>query len=103
MARAIINNDELIYHYEGLTDDGQYYVVAILPVAAPGLPEDGQPGSPVPAGGVPVPDWNDMNANWIGYYGEVRQMLQGLEPGAFTPNLDQLDALIGSLTISTLN
>ncbi len=103
MARAIINNHELIYHFEGLTDDGQYYVVAILPVTAPGLPEDGQPGGVVPPGGVPVPDFNDMNANWMGYYGEVRQMLQSLEPGAYNPNLDQLDALIGSITITPSN
>jgi hypothetical protein len=101
MARAIINNHELIYHFEGLTDDGQYYVIAILPVTAPGLPEDGQPGGVVPPGGVPVPDFNDMNVNWMGYYGEARQMLQGLEPGAYNPDLDELDALIGSLTIAT--
>jgi hypothetical protein len=103
MARAIINNHELIYHFEGLTDDGQSYVIAILPVTAPGLPEDGQPGGVVPQGGVPVPDFNDMNANWMGYYGDARQMLQDLEPGAYTPNLDQLDAMIGSLTIATSN
>jgi len=30
----------------------------------------------------------------------VQQMLEGLQPGAFTPNLDQLDALIGSLSIA---
>jgi hypothetical protein len=101
MARAIINNNELIYEFEGLTDDGQSYVIAILPITAPGLPEDGQPGGVVPPGGVPVPDFNDMNANWMGYYGEVRQMLQGLELGAYTPNLEALDALIGSLTITT--
>jgi hypothetical protein len=101
MARIIINNHELIYHFEGLTDDGKYYVIAILPITAPSLPEDGQPGSAVPPGGVPVPDYNDMNANWMGYFGDARQMLQGLEPGAYNPNLDQLDALIGSLTIAT--
>jgi hypothetical protein len=101
--RAIINNRELIYEFQGLTEDGQYYVVVILPVTAPGLPEDGQPGGEIPPGGVPVPDFNDMNANWMGYYGGIRQMLQGLEPIAYNPNLDQLDALIGSLTIATSN
>jgi len=100
--RAIINNHELIYHFEGLTDDGQTYVIAILSVSAPGLPEDGQPGGLVPPDGVLVPDFNDINANWMGYYGEARQMLQGLEPGAYNPDLDQLDALIGSLTIAPL-
>jgi hypothetical protein len=103
MARAVINNHELIYHFEGLTDDGQFYVIAILPVTAPGLPEDGKPGSVVPPGGVAVPDFNDVNANWMGYYGDARQMLQGLEPVAFSPNLNQLDALIGSLTLATSN
>ena len=101
--RSIVNNHELIYHFEGLTDDEQYYVIAILPVTAPGLPEDGQPGGMVPPGGVPVPDFNDMNVNWMGYYGDARQMLQGLEPGAYNPDLAQLDALIGSLTIATSN
>jgi hypothetical protein len=99
MGRAIINNNELIYHFEGLTDDERYYAIVILPVTAPGLPEDGTPGSAVPPQGVSVPDYNDMNANWMGYYGDVRQMLQGLEPGDYNPNLDQLDALIGSITI----
>jgi hypothetical protein len=103
MGRAIINNHELIYHFEGLTDDEQYYVIAILPVTAAGLPEDGTPGGAVPPGGVPVPDFNDLNANWMGYYGEARQMLQGLEPGAFSPDLDQLDALIGSLSIAPMD
>ncbi len=103
MSRAIINNEELFYHFEGLTDDGQYYVVVILPVTAPGLPEDGKPGGAVPSGGVSVPDFTDMNANWIGYYGDVRQMLQGLQPGAYKPDLAQLDALIGSLNIASSN
>jgi hypothetical protein len=66
MGQAIINNYELIYHFEGLIEDEQYYIIAILPVTAPGLPEDGQPGSVVPSDGVPVPDFNDMNANWLG-------------------------------------
>ncbi len=101
--RAIINNHELIYEFEGLTKDGQYYVIAILPVTAPGLPEDGKPGGAVPSGGVSVPDFTDMNANWIGYYGDVRQMLQGLQPGAYKPDLAQLDALIGSLNIASSN
>lgn len=101
--RAIINNHELLYEFEGLTDDGQYYVIVILPVTSPGLPEDGTVGGVVPPGGVLVPDFNDINVNWLGYYGEVRQMLQDLEPDAYNPNLAQLDALIGSLTIDTSN
>jgi hypothetical protein len=101
MGRAIINNHELLYHFEGLTEDGQSYIIVILPVAAPILPENGEPGGSIPDGGVPVPDFNDINANWLGYYGEARQMLQSLEADAYYPDLDQLDALIASLMIAS--
>ena len=36
-----INNYELIYTYQGLTSDGNYYVAAVLPVNHPSLPADG--------------------------------------------------------------
>jgi hypothetical protein len=98
---APVNNYELIYHFEGLTGDGKYYVIAILPVTAPGLAENAQPDAAVPAGGVPYPDINAANPGWPGYYGKVQQMLEGLQPGAFTPSLDQLDALIGSMSVDT--
>ncbi len=98
-----VNNHELIYHVEGLTSDGQYYVIAILPVTAPGLPEDAQPGTPVPAGGVAMPDLTGTNPDLPGYYTQVQHMLEGLPPEAFAPNLDQLDALIGSITIAATN
>lgn len=100
MGRPIINNFELIYHFQGLTDDGLYYVIAILPISAAGLPEDGVPGSPVPQGGVGVPDYDDMDADWMGYIGAAREMLQAYEPGQFNPGLDQLDNLIQSLLIA---
>ena len=96
-----INNHELFYHFEGLTHDGQYYVVAILPVTAPALAENADPGAAVPAGGVPMPDLNSANPDIAGYYAKVQQMLDGVKPGAFSPSLDQLDALIGSLTVAS--
>jgi len=100
---APVNNNELIYQFEGLTDDGKYYVIAILPVTAPSLPEDAQPNAAVPEGGVQYPDVNSSNPDWPGYYGQVQRNLESLEPGAFAPNLEQLDAFIGSLSIATAN
>ena len=41
ISNSKLASHELIYHFEGLTDDGQYYVTVILPITAPGLPEDG--------------------------------------------------------------
>jgi hypothetical protein len=100
---APVNNNELIYQYEGLTGDGKYYVIAILPVTAPGLPADAKPDAAVPAGGVPLPDLNSANPDFPGYYGQVQHNLESLQPGAFTPSLDQLDALIDSMSINTSN
>lgn len=100
---APINNNELIYQFEGLTDDGKYYVIAILPATAPGLPVDAKPDAVVPAGGVSLPDLNSANPDFPGYYSQVQHNLESLQPGAFTPGLDQLDALIGSMSINTSN
>lgn len=35
-----MNNQELFYTYQGLTDDGTYYVAVIFPVSHPDLPAD---------------------------------------------------------------
>ena len=50
-----INNHELFYHFQGLTNDGKYYVVAALPVSSSILAEDEKPESSLPPGGVPFP------------------------------------------------
>jgi hypothetical protein len=98
-----INNHEVIYHFEGLTSDGKYYVIAVLPVNVPSLAADNNPNTAVPAGGVPLPDLTGANPDMAGYYKQVQQMLDGLQPAAYTPNLDQLDALIQSISITTNN
>ena len=35
-----INNDELLYTYQGLTSDGRFYVAAVLPVKAGPAPQN---------------------------------------------------------------
>ena len=65
---APINNRELFYHFEGLTNDGKYYVIAILPITAPILAEDEKPEAPVPADGVPIP--TDVGPNDV-YYASI--------------------------------
>jgi hypothetical protein len=96
---ATVNNTDLFYHFAGVTRDGEYYIVAILPVTAPGLAETSDPGSAVPTGGIAHPDINDPNADWQGYYAAVTNQLNATDPEAFYPSLNQLDALIQSLLI----
>jgi hypothetical protein len=95
---APINNRELFYHFQGLTSDSNYYMIAILPITAPVLPEDEKPEATIPEGGIPIP--TDVGPNDV-YYFSVIETLNSLSPDAFTPSLDALDALIQSIVITT--
>lgn len=94
---APINNNELFYHFQGLSGDGNYYVVAILPVTAAILAEDENPEATVPEGGVPIP--TDVGPNNV-YYFSVTEKLNSLAPDAFTPSLNALDTLFQSFVIT---
>jgi hypothetical protein len=95
---APINNNELFYHFEGLTSDNKYYLIAVLPVTAPILPENEKPDATVPEGGVPIPTDIGVNNN---YYISVTERLNSLAPEAYTPSLNTLDALIRSILVTT--
>ena len=95
---APINNRELFYHFQGLTSDGRYYVIAILPINASILPEDEKIEAQVPEGGVPVPA--DGGPNDV-YYFSVIENLNSVAPDDFTPSLNMLDALIQSILVKT--
>jgi hypothetical protein len=94
---APINNHELFYHFEGLTEDGKTYIVAILPITAPVLAEDEKPEAPVPADGVPIP--TDVGPNDV-YYTSITEKLISLSPDAFTPSLNTLDTLVQSIQVT---
>jgi hypothetical protein len=96
---APVNNHDMFYLYQGLTNDGAYYVIAILPIAVPLIAESSDPAAALPNGIVPYPDVNDPNADWPLYYRSVTEVLNATPAEAFTPTLDQLDALIGSMRI----
>jgi hypothetical protein len=94
---APANNHELFYHFQGLTADGKYYIVAALPVTASILAEDEKPDAAIPAGGVPLP------ASGTGdqaYFDAVTKALDAMYEDSFNPSLFQLDALIQSITVT---
>jgi hypothetical protein len=95
---APINNNELFYHFEGLTRDNKYYIIAVLPVTASILPEDEKPDAPIPQGGVPIP--TDIGVNNI-YYISITERLNSLALDAYTPSLSRLDTLIQSILVTT--
>jgi hypothetical protein len=85
-----INNSELIYTYQGLTSDGKYYVAAVLPVNHPSLPADGKVSGNEPP---------EFTSDFPTYVANVAKALNSQAANSFTPDLTQLDALMGSLEI----
>ena len=74
----------LKYTFQGLTNDGKYYISASFPVTV-------DIGVAPPAGTAP----EEMDA----YYQAVATSLEQRDDRAFTPALDMLDALIASIQI----
>ena len=97
---APINNYELFYQFQGFSDDGEYYIIAILPVTVPVLAESSDPGAILPPGGIPYPDITNADAGVQDYYISITNLLNATFPDAFTPTLSQLDALIQSMLIA---
>jgi hypothetical protein len=98
---APVNNHELIYHFQGFTDDGEYYIIAIFPITNQYLADTGEPGANIPAGGVQFPDVNDENPDFEGYYASITDLLNGAPTESFTPSIEQLDSLIESIQIES--
>lgn len=96
---APINNTDLFYHFQGLTGDGRYYIIAILPTTAPMLAQNDQPDASVPPDGIPFPGFDDPQAA-MSYYAAITAKLDAAGPETFSPSLALLDALIGSISIS---
>jgi hypothetical protein len=88
--RREINNRELFYTFQGITDDGHAYVSAFLPVSHPSLP-------------VHLGVFRDARDTYSWRYAEyatwIEEQLNEAHASSFTPGLDQLDALIRSLEV----
>jgi hypothetical protein len=84
-----VDNQNLFYTYQGLTDDSQYYICAILPITHNGLPNEGQ-----------VDDWAAFEANWENYIADTLTWLEAQDPNSFFPSLNTLDAMLASFEIN---
>jgi hypothetical protein len=94
-----INNNEVFYTFQGLTNDGKYYVAAVLPISNPLLVENGNPDDTTPPGGVPF-EWNPDSFELLpSYIASVTQLLNTSDPNSFNPTLPSLDTLIKSIDV----
>lgn len=89
-ALRVINNHELFYTFQGLKQDGAYYVAAVLPVSHPSLPAQGD---------IPADQFDSFAETFEDYLEDTEQSLEAEAPAAFMPDLALLDAMIQSLEV----
>lgn len=97
-----ITNDELVYQFQGFTNDGKYYVLVTLPVHASFLIADEKPETVLPADGIPFPDLTTAKeADVYAYDQAVADKMNETDPDSFQPMLKQLDTFIQSLNVTS--
>ena len=81
---------DILYIYQGISTDRQFYISVIAPVKTDSLPET-----------IDASEINDaFVANYTTYIGETVDSLTELDSSAFTPDLSLLDDMVASITIS---
>lgn len=91
-AQAIypINNQSLFYTFQGLTDDGKYYVSFVLPISHPALPATGE---------LSASEYSSLESSFQSYIQGVVQLLDSQPPQSFTPDVGKLDEMVQSLEV----
>lgn len=87
-------NENVFYTFQGLTDDGQYYLSLFYPVSTASLPDT---FADSPAATADMEAWG---SNYQSYIAETTEMLNGLTSSDFSPALTELDAMMASLQLS---
>lgn len=85
-----VENFQLRYIFQGLTDNGQTLVVASIPVTTTALPTEPQSMS--------GDEYNTFAANYESYLAETTATFNALASTDFTPDLAVLDAILESVT-----
>jgi hypothetical protein len=87
----VILETEVFYTFQGLTDDGQFYISAIFPVRS-GLFDEEYPTEDF--------DYDAFAQNYQSYMEAALDDLNNMEPDAFEPSLNTLDDIITSITVN---
>jgi hypothetical protein len=92
-----VSNDGLEYAYQGITNDGRYWIYAAFSVAAPFLPKGDEPE---------IIAWDEKNyllshrsKKYQDYLRPVLGKLEALPTNKFQPNLELLEQLMESLEV----
>lgn len=87
---SLIDNDAIFYTFQGLTEDGRFYVAAFFPVDASGLLEE------LDMNDTAVLDNQDA---WTAYRDATAHALSELSSDSFAPDLYELDRAMSSLRV----
>jgi len=82
-----VNNEELTLNYQGLTQDGRYYVAARLAITHPSLPR-----------GIDFTDEIERDRQWR-YLRKTEKELEGFSEESFQPSLKSLKAMLSSIYV----
>jgi hypothetical protein len=86
-----INNHDMFYTFQGITDDSKWYIAAILPASHPELPETGD--------SVPFSELESPERSYEMYLSSMEDLLKTLADDSFRPGLTLLDVLVQSIQI----
>jgi len=89
-----INNKAIFYTFQGLTEDGMYWVAVTLPISNPILPSNNS--FPPPPEGYTEETWAQ---NYDAYVDQVKNELEAQAPDSFFPTLTILDNLVRSISV----
>ncbi len=87
---APVDNENLVYVFQGFTDDGKYYVKMFVRLLHAQLPDVGE----IPAEIYGAADQEQVDK----YFDDFREMLNESEAD-FSPKLDWIDAFLASLRV----
>lgn len=89
-----VSNRTLFYTFQGLTDNGMYWVAVTLPISSSILPDNVD---------FPPPPEGYTNESWFQHYSsyvrDVKDELEAQAPGSFFPTINSLDSLVDSIII----
>ncbi len=99
---TIINNERLVYIFQGITNDNQFFVYGEFPVSAEGLPEtdtDSFENYEIPEFFYGEKYAENKKAN-NEYRAKIAIKLENLKNEKFSPNLNKIESLLSSLKIN---
>ena len=87
---APVENERLVYVFQGFTNDDKYYIKAIVRLSHSQLPEIGE---------IPADVYSAADASTVEQYFDGFEQMLNLDEADFSPALDWIDAFFGSLRV----